>query len=97
MIQVVEQTHEEKVKMYMKESKKKLVEMLIECNKALTMMTSYPPSVQVTKAPFQCPVCGGNGLVSNGFYNQAGFYGVTTDAAPETCRTCNGRGMIWVE
>ncbi len=32
MIQIVEQTHEEKVKMYMKLSKRELIDMLIQCN-----------------------------------------------------------------
>lgn len=35
MMQVIEQTHEEKVKMYMKAKKIQLVEMLIECNRIL--------------------------------------------------------------
>ena len=32
MIQTVEQTHEEKITMYMKYNKKELIEMLINCN-----------------------------------------------------------------
>ena len=36
MIQVIEQTHDEKMKMYMKCTKQKLAEMLIECNRILT-------------------------------------------------------------
>ena len=32
MIQIVKQTHDEKVKMYMKNTKKELIEMLIQCN-----------------------------------------------------------------
>ena len=35
MIQTVEQSHEEKVEMYMKLTKNELTEMLIECNKQL--------------------------------------------------------------
>lgn len=35
MIQVIEQTHEEKMAMYMKEPKKDLAAMLIQCNKLL--------------------------------------------------------------
>lgn len=31
-VHIVEQTHEEKVKMYMKQPKKKIVEMLIQSN-----------------------------------------------------------------
>ena len=33
MMQVVPMSHEEKVKMYMRVPKKKLIEMLIECNR----------------------------------------------------------------
>ena len=35
MHQVIKQTDEEKTKMYMKVSKKKLIEMLIQCNKII--------------------------------------------------------------
>lgn len=37
MNQVIEQTHEDKVKMYSKLNKKELIEMLIEANKHLTL------------------------------------------------------------
>lgn len=37
-----------------------------------------------------CPVCGGNGIVSNGFYNTW----VTSTTAPEQCRSCNGKGYV---
>lgn len=40
MIQIVEQTHEEKVKMYMKSSKKELIEMLISANLTLSLLNS---------------------------------------------------------
>ena len=35
MMQIIEQTHEEKVKMYMKARKIQLIEMLIECNRII--------------------------------------------------------------
>lgn len=35
MIQIVKQTHKEKIEMYMKSTKKELIEMLIECNRLL--------------------------------------------------------------
>jgi hypothetical protein len=43
MYQVVKQTHEEKVEMYMKLGKKELVDMLIECNRMLEVVlpTTY--------------------------------------------------------
>ena len=42
-----------------------------------------------------CPVCGGKGLVPNGFYTAIGtpYYG-TTSTSPETCRSCGGKGYI---
>ena len=45
--------------------------------------------------PYCCPVCGGNGLVPNGFYNQVGGMWSSTDATPEKCRACNGTGIVW--
>lgn len=47
------------------------------------------------KTPHCCPVCQGKGQVSNGFYNQVGEYGMTSDATPEMCRSCNGTGIVW--
>lgn len=42
-----------------------------------------------------CPVCGGKGLVPNGFYIAVGTpYYITTSTSPETCRSCNGKGYI---
>lgn len=45
--------------------------------------------------PFKCPVCGGSGNVPNGFYNQTSGQWSTSDVAPETCRSCNGGGIVW--
>lgn len=43
----------------------------------------------------RCPVCGGKGLVPNGFYLAVGTsYYSTTSTSPETCRSCGGRGYI---
>ena len=42
MIQIVEMNHEEKVKMYSKCTKAKLIEMLIECNIQLENATRLP-------------------------------------------------------
>ena len=43
--------------------------------------------------PCRCPVCGGRGIVPNGFYT---IYADTTNSSTaEPCRTCNGRGVIW--
>ena len=45
--------------------------------------------------PHTCPVCYGNGKVSNGFYNSTSGHWSTTDVTPEKCRSCDGSGVIW--
>jgi len=47
------------------------------------------------KVPFRCPVCGGSGKVPHGFYDQINQS--TTDITPETCRSCKGSGIVYVE
>lgn len=37
-----------------------------------------------------CPVCQGRQTVPAGFYSPS----ITTNAAPEVCRSCNGLGYI---
>ena len=44
----------------------------------------------------RCPVCGGNGLVDNGFYNRTTDEWATTSAEFETCRSCGGKGYVIV-
>ena len=53
-----------------------------------------PPAGGAEETAQRCPVCGGNGLVTNGFYNQTSGYWSTSSISPETCRTCNGTGVI---
>lgn len=45
--------------------------------------------------PSRCPVCGGNGIVPNGFYNQTSGHWSSTSTEPEKCRSCNGTGIVW--
>lgn len=47
------------------------------------------------KKPYRCPVCNGSGLAPNGFYNQTSGHWLTTSFTPETCRSCNGTGIVW--
>lgn len=47
------------------------------------------------RKPFVCPVCGGRGFVASGFYSSTGNTWVTTTTAPETCRSCQGTGVVW--
>ena len=55
MIQIVEQTDEEKLAMYMKCTKKQLSEMLIQANKHLDDCTPY---VTYELPKEKCDVCG---------------------------------------
>ena len=52
-------------------------------------------TIKESRAPYQCPVCGGNGKVPNGFYNQTGGEWSTTSTTPEICRSCDGTGIVW--
>ena len=42
----------------------------------------------------KCPVCGGNGIVPNGFYTQTTGQWATSDVTPDKCRTCQGTGIV---
>ena len=54
-----------------------------------------PLHVVVGKQPHRCPVCGGNGLVPNGYYDQTSGQWSTTATTPKTCRSCEGTGVVW--
>ena len=62
------------------------VDMLIELMEAYTAQQKF-------EIAQRCPVCGGNGMVPNGFYNTVTGIASTTSIIPETCRTCNGSGV----
>ena len=56
---------------------------------------NYEPKIYNTNREVRCcPVCGGNGIVSNGFYNHTGNTWVTSTTASEQCRSCNGKGYV---
>ena len=42
--------------------------------------------------PYLCPVCIGKGTVPVGFY---GHGDATSNCKPETCRSCQGAGVLW--
>ncbi len=46
----------------------------------------------------KCPICEGHGLVGCGFYQHPpeSEY-VTSSCAAETCRSCGGTGIIYVD
>lgn len=102
MVDIKELTSAEKIKAFRKLKKEKLIEMLIQANTLLAAATSekregseYQITYVPNKHPHCCPVCGGNGLVPAGFYNQAtGKENSISDLRSEMCRTCNGHGFI---
>lgn len=56
---------------------------------------NYEPKIYNTNREVRCcPVCGGNGIVSNGFYNHTGNTWVASTTTPEQCRSCNGKGYV---
>lgn len=55
--------------------------------------SEYLPSLK--GSPHTCPVCSGNGLVPNGFYRQTSGNYLTCSTTPESCRSCNGTGVLW--
>lgn len=45
---------------------------------------------------YKCPVCQGTGLVPNGFYSNPGMPTYSsTSTSPETCKSCNGTGIVY--
>lgn len=44
---------------------------------------------------YKCPVCGGRGLVPNGFYNVTDNSYYTNSTSAEPCKTCHGTGIVW--
>lgn len=49
----------------------------------------------MSDTPHTCPVCKGNGMVPNGFYNQTTGAWATSSITPDQCRSCLGSGIIW--
>lgn len=58
------------------------------------------------KKPFTCPVCTGTGALPFNFYGETGYYNfgegtsgtiswTTSTGAKTTCRSCNGKGLVW--
>ena len=80
MMQEVKQTQEEKTKMYSKISKRKLIEMLITCNDAIS---SRPPIV--TTMGWACPRCG----------KIHSPYSVTCDCPPPTITTSGSTTLFF--
>ena len=46
--------------------------------------------------PHKCPVCNGVGKVPIGYYNANQRFSTTSSATPETCKSCSGKGIVYV-
>jgi|GEM_PF-2019095 hypothetical protein len=57
-------------------------------------VTHLRPSWPVAQ-PSRCPVCGGVGLVSAGFYEGWPIGSISVDTPKEPCRSCDGEGIVW--
>lgn len=82
----------------------KCQDMTAPCNDCINRNLALlaPPSplpeykfIAATQTPHRCPVCGGNGLVSAGFYMQTSGTWSGTSTASEQCRSCTGTGIVW--
>jgi hypothetical protein len=70
MMQIKEQTKEEKLAMHMKSTKKQLAEMLIEANIKIDELILLNSQTEILNLyPHRCPICNGSGKVDAGFYN----------------------------
>ena len=95
MVQTTEQTHEQKVKMYKKEKKIKLIEMLIECNNQLDAAIKNRTIPIVTRSALQlCPKCNGQGIVSKPPWVAGDVHQWTSSATSFVCDVCNGAKVI---
>lgn len=53
------------------------------------------PPIRIEQARWQkCPVCLGKTTVPAGFYAPAGYEKFVTSLCPETCRSCDGKGIV---
>jgi DnaJ-class molecular chaperone len=103
MLRIEPMSRKESRKAYGKMKKAELIELLIGCNEALDLLN---PTMTFLDARIEngvppdgircCPVCGGNGMVSGGFYDKAGVEQWSSITASEPCRTCKGTGTIYI-
>ena len=66
-----------------------------EEHEPVTLTREDITGLPATRHPFTCPVCGGNGMVPNGFYRQTSGQWSSGDLSNETCRSCSGSGVVW--
>ena len=68
-----------------------LIEVVNDLQAEVKNMNGYQHEVM----PYECSVCGGNGLVTEGFYSQTSWTWATSGCGTEPCRSCKGTGVIF--
>lgn len=66
-----------------------------EIDMLLVAFEIFYTSPRENKKSHRCPICEGIGLVSGSFYNSLPGCGGTTADVVQSCRQCNGSGIIW--
>ncbi len=61
-------------------------------NKGVSTPSTYSSD---SSRPYRCPICNGNGIVPEGFYNQIGGTWLSSGTGTEDCRACKGTGIVW--
>jgi len=59
------------------------------------MQQAFMQGYNTSRRPYSCPVCGGNGMVANGFYTATTAVYGAKDTSFEPCRSCGGTGVVW--
>lgn len=63
--------------------------------KAKRAIPAQVQPVVISELPYRCPICSGNGLVPQGFYSQVSGQWSSSTIEFETCRSCDGAGIVW--
>ena len=71
----------------------------LECSykRALILIDELKEKLRAGLRPHRCPICGGKGQVTAGFYAQTSGSCTVSSAAFEECRSCEGSGLVWYE
>lgn len=62
------------------------------CNTTSTRSIPMPE-----KKPYKCPVCEGSGAVHISLYHKGTVEKLPLENERESCRTCDGKGIVWSE
>lgn len=60
-----------------------------------TWLKNNRDNLDFGETPHQCPICFGKGQVIEGFYNSTGETFTVSNIKFESCRSCDGKGIVW--